>query len=258
MRYHPLLLFPAVVTGGLIEGEKLHFSFGYERAAWTPLTLTEAIDYYSGKDLESFLRLPAVPPIPHCEAIGLCEPHFVCSPKDKESLFMRHESTTSSPVETWKTLIRELKSQGTNTIFLVGDSLSSQHTVDAAFLTESAGYEFTLHKEHGGELIIQIEKAEEQTNGGENEEKSKPKENDRPYFLVVYISADGRMHALRDDLKQFHVAYRNKILGTLSLTLLYRAHFVLALTDSHMPTHHTVDFPLPPSPTLPRYTLSQR
>ena len=214
MRYHLLLLVYHLflaVTGGMKNEQKNHFSFGYERAAWTPLTLTEATDYYSVNDLNSLIRIPSILPLPHCKEAGICDTHpFTCSSKEKESLFMRHKSTTSSPIETWKTLIHAVKLQGTNTIFLIGDSLSFQHTVDAVFLTESAGYQFTLHKEHGGEVIVQIENADPLSNITNSRKES----NRPPYLLVVYISADGRMHALRDDLHQFNTAYKAKIVGT--------------------------------------------
>ena len=170
---------------------------------------------------------------------------FTCTIANKEALFLRHQSTITPPVAIYHSLIQELQARGANTLLLLGDSISGtssthpfsfvthpysprfpltslstffidyisavvssgQHMTDSICLSEFGGYNYTLNRGNGTELVLDISHPLSRITNGMNSTAAQgtnatvfnglprtsltpsiQRTDSYPYFLMVLIS----------------------------------------------------------------------
>lgn len=180
------------VTGHLLDGVLTE--------QWIPLSQSEALNYYTAHEVCSLTHQIGCDDEPG--ALQDCSIHEwgvistgrPCS--NNQGSFMRHESTQPWPhSKMLADLIRLMRRQGSNTLFLVGDSITSQHFSDAVCSSRRAGFQIKRYKKQktyefiddGFEILPQLVPLDE------DEQKAIEKEYTMnsvspPFFQVLLIA----------------------------------------------------------------------
>ena len=207
---------------------------------------------------------------------------FTCTIANKEALFLRHQSTITPPVAIYHSLIQELQARGANTLLLLGDSISGtssthpfsfvthpysprfpltslstffidyisavvssgQHMTDSICLAEFGGYNYTLNRGNGTELVLEISHPLSRITNGMNSTAAQgtnatvfnglprtsltpsiQRTDSYPYFLMVLISYRDGDDSGQKSIKEFNATYGEKIKGHPLVVANYGLHF---------------------------------